>query len=160
MAKRPKRIAAVTASVLALAMILGGTALASKTKVHPTLTLEASRGANNSIIAQGVYDNVSSACRGPGGRTVFVSARNFSTSTTTNSSGSYFTQFGDFHHGKVVVHAFVPGDVSGGYRHSVICFDASARDTVRFSGGGCRDHDNDGDCDPHGGHDKNSAKNG
>lgn len=139
MTKRSKRVAAVTASVLALAMILGSSALA-KPRIHPTVTINAHQvGHSHRLTASGTYNNKSPKCKGPGGRPVALVASNGQgTTTTTSGGGAYSATFGHFNYldrggfHSYRVHVFVPGAVSGGYHKSVICYDASASTTVKF----------------------------
>ncbi len=134
MSKRSKRAAAVTASVLALALTLAGTALASKTKIFPTVSLNASQSGHK-VAASGTYDRVSTKCHGPGGRTVSLSANNGDSATTsTNGAGNYgVVKFGHFKFNHTyTIRAFVPGGVKSGYGDTTICYDASASTSVHF----------------------------
>jgi hypothetical protein len=140
MSKRSKRVTGVTASVLALAVVLGGTALASKTKIYPTVTISAHQvGHSHKVSVSGVYDNKSHLCKGPKGRPVSVLASNKQgTSTTTGAGGAYSATFGHFNFRDRAgfpsygINVLVPGSVRGGYGKAVVCYDATNFVKVQF----------------------------
>jgi hypothetical protein len=134
MSKKSNRVTAVSATALALALILTGTAFAI-TSVFPTVSLSAHQaGDGHKVATHGTYNPKSSKCHGPGGRTVSLTANNGQSATTgTNGSGKYSKQFGHFKFGHTyTIRAFVPGSVKSGYGNTTICYDAVSTVSVRF----------------------------
>lgn len=122
--KRSRKLTLVIAPLVALA--LGGTALAVTT-FQPTLSLDAfANRYGHRIVATGTYDEVSSICHGPGGRsvTVYVNGK-VAASGKTRGKGNYkIGRIGPFKNGSYEVQTFVPGSVRSGYGDTHICLDA------------------------------------
>jgi hypothetical protein len=125
--KARKRTASLLSVALAFGVLSVGSSAssASKTVVDPTLTLQAYTVGGRQVVAQGVYDNVSSNCQGPGGRPVAVYFNSkFRNGDRTDSSGFYYTKTGPLKKRRYRVQSFAPGQVKGGYAQTTICHDA------------------------------------
>jgi hypothetical protein len=157
--KSYKRTTAIlVTAVLAVGMFGAASSAAPKIKgtgaakapalsvIQPTLSLQAftKHRTPRKITARGFYDNVSSKCKGPGGRSVSVYVNgSVRAGDVTRSSGRYWTRTDRLSKGTYEVQSFVEGAVSGGYSGGVVCNDAWSNEVdVRVKG---HHHDDDDD---------------
>ena len=140
MKRTPRNATVALAALLVLGSVFA-TAAFAVASIQPTVSLNAKfsdniRGHGNNddgILATGTYDNVSHACKGPGGRPVYLSVSNgYTASGHTKGGGSYRKLMGPFQPRHLHVSVTVPGSVRGGYGDTVVCLDASNSASVKI----------------------------